>query len=172
MSWWCVGGVFSLALSVQIYLKIDRLDLAGKTVKAMQDLDDDDALTTLATVWLYIAMGGDKTQEAYHLLEELIEKFQHTTTLLNTMAVCSIAQKNFAAAFASLRQARELAIQNKEKISAETLINSLVCLQQMHKAPELTVRILAYVHICCAHPLTHSLPHSPTDCLFAVPLVI
>jgi hypothetical protein len=46
----------SLALSVEIYLKIDRVDLASKQVKAMQDIDDDDALTTLATTWLYIAM--------------------------------------------------------------------------------------------------------------------
>ncbi len=47
--------VHSLALTVQIYLKIDRLDLAAKQVKAMQDIDDDDALTALATAWLYIA---------------------------------------------------------------------------------------------------------------------
>ncbi len=58
------------------------------------------------------------------------------------MATCQIALKNFNGAFGYLRQARELALKNQEKIAAETLINSLVCLQHLHKAPELVVRIL------------------------------
>jgi coatomer subunit epsilon len=44
-----------LALCVQIYLRIDRVDLAQKVLKSMQDLDDDDSLTTLAQVWVALA---------------------------------------------------------------------------------------------------------------------
>jgi len=131
-----------LALTVQIYLKIDRVDLAARQVKAMQDIDDDDALTTLATAWVYIAQGGDRVQEAFQLLEELVEKFTPSTTVLNTLATCQICLKNFNGAFGYLRQARELAIANKEKVPAETLVNSIVCLQHLHKATDLVTRII------------------------------
>jgi len=131
-----------LAVTVQIYLRIDRLDLAAKQVKAMQDIDDDDAITTLATAWLHIAAGGDKLTEAFQLLEELVQKFGSSVDILNTMAACQMGLKNWAKAFGYLKQARELSLSSKDKVAAETLINSIVCLQQLHKAPELVTRII------------------------------
>jgi len=131
-----------LAMTVQIYLKIDRVDLAEKQVKAMQDVDDDDVLTTLASAWVSAARGGDKVQEGFHSLEELVEKFGPSVVLLNTMAACEIALKNYNGAFGHLKQARELALSNKDKVPADTLINSAICLQHLNKAPELIVRII------------------------------
>jgi hypothetical protein len=43
-------------MTVQIFLKIDRLDLAQKQVKTMQEVDDDDTLSTLAASWVNIAL--------------------------------------------------------------------------------------------------------------------
>lgn len=40
------------ALLVQLYLRIDRLDLAQKEVKQMKSVDEDNVLTTLATAWV------------------------------------------------------------------------------------------------------------------------
>jgi len=131
-----------LAVTVQVYLRIDRADLAGKQVKAMQDIDDDDAITTLATAWLHIAVGGDKLTEAFQLLEELVQKFGNSVDILNTMAVCQMGLKNWMKAFGLLKQARELALVSKDKLAPETLINSIVCLQHLHKAPELVARIV------------------------------
>jgi hypothetical protein len=40
---------------VQIYIQMNRVDLAEKQVKAMQSIEDESTLTQLAISWVYIA---------------------------------------------------------------------------------------------------------------------
>jgi hypothetical protein len=50
--------VYSLSLRVQLYLRIDRADLAQRELRAMKALDEDSTLSMLATAWVNLAMVG------------------------------------------------------------------------------------------------------------------
>jgi coatomer protein complex subunit epsilon len=137
-------------MCVLIYLRIDRLDLAAKALKAMQDLDDDDTLTQLSTVWLSIGLGGEKITESAFLLQELLEKFGPSVPVLNSLAVCDIHQRNYTSAFQYTKQARDLALKHGVKVSPETLLNSIVCLQHLRRGADVIAKIQS--ELTAAHP--------------------
>lgn len=140
------------ALQVQIFLEMNRLDLAQKALKAMQDDDDDDVLTALAASWVALTQGGDKVNEAHDNLHELVDKFGATIRLHNSLAVCQMQRRSFAEAFELLKSARAMAIQRKLRVPPETYINSLVCVKHLRKGQAAIDQIVA--DFAQAHP-TH-----------------
>lgn len=43
-------------MMVQLYLRMDRLDLAQTTLKSMKALDEDNSLSMLATAWVNLSL--------------------------------------------------------------------------------------------------------------------
>lgn len=135
---WC--DLESLAMQLQCFLKINRVDLAKKSLAKMQEKDDDATLTQLATAWINIELGGEKLQDAYYILQDFCDKFTPTSLLLNGQAVCFIAQEKYEEADGGLANSLD-----KDPNNLDTLINMLVLTQHQNTPGKLNEDIGRYL---------------------------
>jgi tetratricopeptide (TPR) repeat protein len=115
----------ALALSIQVYLRIDRLDLAERQLRALQDKDDESALFQLSAAHVYLALGGDKHREALVTYQEMLQRYgEDSVAVTNGLCAALACLKRFDEAERLLKEALA-----KEPSNAETLINFLMLLQ-------------------------------------------
>jgi len=111
------------AMIVQIYLKMDRVDLAKKELTAIRSWADDATLAQLIEAWVDTYSGDTKKyQDAYYIFEELASSKVATSSLLNGQAVCRMQAGRFDDAEAVLMESVQ-----KDSRDPETLINLIVC---------------------------------------------
>ena len=57
-----------LALVIQIYIRMDRLDLAKETLVTMKSADEEAVLTQMSSVYVMIANGRSTAPDAVHTI--------------------------------------------------------------------------------------------------------
>lgn len=125
------------ALCLQVYLKIDRLDLAQKTLRQMKQADEDAVLTQLGGVYCNLSLGSTGAADALHGINAVFEQYGSSPMLFNLRACALIVKGSYAEAEQQLQDCLQ---EYPSNILPDTLINLIVCSQHQQKptAPYLT----------------------------------
>jgi len=117
------------SIVLQIYLKLDRLDLALQQLELMRQLDEDAILTSLAAIHVALAGGSSTASDAAHHLNSLSEQYGPSPLLLNLSACANCMTGDYAEAEAKLLECKKEA----QSPHPDTLVNLIVCSQYLNK---------------------------------------
>jgi len=149
-----------LSLLVQLFLELNRPDLAHRELSKMKSKQDDAIATTLATAWMAIMQGTtQQLQEAAFTYQELIDKYGNSTLLLNGLAVAEMKQGNFQKAEKILQDAL---LQDTTSLCSR--INLVVVSQHLNQPSDKIKRDLNKITMNAPdHPWVSSLKEAETD---------
>lgn len=127
-----------MAMLVQLYIRMNRLDFALKQVAKMKAGDEDSTLTMMAVGWCHLSsQPAPRAQEAGYIFEELADKYGSSAMLLNAQAVAKLHQQQFSEAEILLNSAME-----KSPNDPDTLANLIVTGQHLGQEEDVTRRYL------------------------------
>ncbi|KAI9252075.1 coatomer epsilon subunit-domain-containing protein [Helicostylum pulchrum] len=127
------------ALAVQIYLQMDRLDLARNEVATVKTWAEDALLLQMMEAWVDLRVGGEKYQEAFYIFEEFAQSnTAQTVKVLNGQAAANLALGRYPEAESLLLEA-----QTKDNDNPDTLINMIACATLTAKSQEVVNRYVS-----------------------------
>lgn len=119
-------------LLLQIYLKMDRLDLASQQAQKLRTADEDSIPAQLANVYVSLARGSSAAGDALHLLTSLSEQYGNSPLLLNLQACAYLQQGDYVAAEQALD---ECVMEFGSSPLPDTLVNRIACCVHQNKSP-------------------------------------
>ena len=99
---------------------------------------DDTSLSMMTSVWVHMALGGEKLNEARHILQDIQERCGSSVDVLINQALCSMQQGSFQEAEKSLQSAI-----GRSPNNALALANLYVCSLHLRRPQEQTQRYLS-----------------------------
>ncbi|XGW06828.1 hypothetical protein V3C99_016837 [Haemonchus contortus] len=129
-------------------LQMDRVDMAVKELKKMNEIDEDATLTQLALAWVNMAVGKDKLKDAYYIYQEMMDKYGQSPRLLVSQSAVLILQGKYKDAEALLHDA-----QLRDANSCDALVNLVAVNQFLGRDYEVIKRAIAQLNdIDPTHP--------------------
>lgn len=129
-------------------LQMDRVDLALKEMKKMNEIDEDATLTQLTLAWVNIAVGKDKLKDAYYIFQEMMDKYGQSPSLLVSQSAVLVLQGKYKEAEGLLHDAQLRDVNN-----CDTLANLVAVGQFLGKDYEVMRRFIGQLHdIDASHP--------------------
>jgi coatomer protein complex subunit epsilon len=122
-----------VALTLQIFLKLDRMDLANRQLDKLRAMDEDAVLTSIAAVQVALAGGASSASDAAHYLNSLSEQYGPSPLLLNLSACAYIMIADYDEAETKLLDCKR---EFPGQPNPETLINLVVVTQYLGKPSE------------------------------------
>ncbi|KAI8378433.1 coatomer epsilon subunit-domain-containing protein [Blakeslea trispora] len=137
------------ALAVQIYLLMDRLDLARNEVTSVKTWAEDALLLQLMEAWVDLRVGGEKYQEAFYIYEEFGQSnTAQTVKVLNGQAAAHLTLGRYPEAESLLLEA-----QNKDSNDPDTIINMIACAILTAKSQDVVNRYISQLkEVAPEHP--------------------
>lgn len=112
---------------IQIYIRMDRLDLAEKTLRILQEKDDENSLYQLSAAHVSLLTGGqDRYGEGYSLYQELQQRYgDEITGPANGLAAACICLRRYEEAEKILTELTNRESNNNSNFSIDSRINWL-----------------------------------------------
>ncbi|KAI7872565.1 coatomer epsilon subunit-domain-containing protein [Spinellus fusiger] len=142
------------ALAVQVYLEMDRLDLARNEVSQCKIWGEDALLLQIMEAWVNLRVGGEKYQEGFYIFEELSQSGSaQTVKVLNGQAATQLSLGRYPEAEALLMEALA-----KNSDDADTLVNMIVCATLTSKTQDVIRRYVSQLReVAPLHPFLQEL---------------